>query len=424
MLVRSSDCIRNIAASNSVGAISVYGLLVRLVLLAYSIYHDLYVDHIKYTDIDYHVFTNGSKALVNQKSPYEDPEYRYPPLVAFLFVPNILLGTDLFGKLILIITDILCGHLIYRLNIHQGTDRIRSKIFLIVWLFNPVTLAISTRGSFEPVLTVLILSSVYLLISNELILAGLVYGLAIHLKLYPIIYSLCFYSYIIQRRPYLITQAKVIYWMKTISPGSNHLRFFISTIVSLSACCYVSYRCFGQDYIENSFIYHLKRKDLQHNFSVYFYLFRLLPQYQELLSSVAFVIQSIAILTISLVYFNLDTNRRVKSRKLCFSLFATTFLFVSLNKVCTSQYFSWYLTFMPLILDSLDIRLDHAGWIAMTWLLSQANWLLFAYLYEYRNFDVLDYVGNSSILFLMSNMWILSTLCNHFKPNLKYKKEI
>lgn len=424
MLVRLVDCLKTATASRSVGAISLYGLLVRLSLIAYSIYHDSYISHIKYTDIDYHVFTNGSRALVNHRSPYEDAEYRYPPLVALLFVPNILLGNDLFGKLALAFVDILCGYLNYRLNIHQGTDRLHSKLFLAIWLFNPVTLAISTRGSFEPILTLLILSTVYLLIGGKLISAGLLYGITIHVKLYPIIYSLCFYSYIIQKRPYLITQSKATYWLKTLSPGSNHLKFFISTLFSLSASCYVSYIYFGRDYIESSFIYHLKRKDLQHNFSIYFYLFRLLPQYQEHLSILAFVIQFLAVLAMSLIYFNLDTNRRVKSRKLCFSLFATTFLFVSLNKVCTSQYFSWYLTFLPLISGSLDIQLDQAIWIAVTWLLSQANWLFFAYLYEYRKFDVIDHVGNSSILFLMSNMWIMSTLCHHFNPTPKHKKDI
>lgn len=424
MLSHLTSGLRTVAATHSVWAILSYGLLLRLALLAYSVYHDTHVEHIKYTDIDYRVFTNGSEALVHSRSPYEDQEYRYPPLVALIFVPNVLLKTELYGKLLLIFGDIICGQLHYRLNIAQGTDRLHSKLFLVIWLFNPITLAISTRGSFEPVLSVLILGSVQSLISNQFVLGGLLYGITIHLKLYPIIYSLCFYSYIIQRRPYLITESKYVYWLKTIWPGLNHLKFFASTLTSLSLTCYISYLYFGQAYIDQSFIYHLKRKDLQHNFSIYFYLFRLLPDYQDQIGYVAFVIQFAAILGVSLFYFILDTNRRIKSRKLCFSLFATTFLFVSLNKVCTSQYFSWYLTFLPLILDSIDLGLGQAIWIAAAWLLSQANWLIFAYLYEFQKMDVINQVGNSSILFLMSNIWILSTLCQNFEPALKQKRAL
>lgn len=396
----------------SVEELLLFGYLIRLIAVIYSILHDETVSHIKYTDIDYHVFTNGSIALVDGKSPYRDIEFRYSPLVALFFSPNTL--NPHVGKFMLITADILCGHLQYRLNIYQGTHRLNSKLYLIIWLFNPLTIGISSRGSFEPIITLLILTSLYCLINNIYVLAGLVYGLSIHLKLYPIIYAVALYLYLIQKRPYLIVQSKLTYWLKTFSPNSSHLKFFISTGVSIVLSCYGSYSFYGKDYIEQSFIYHLRRKDLQHNFSAYFYLFKKFPNYQDELSVSAFSAQLIGISVITAIFSSFDTNRRIKLRKLTFSLFAVTFIFVSLNKVCTSQYFNWYLIFLPLILESLNLGACKLCLIILAWTSTQSVWLLFAYLYEYQGYNVIDYVGGSSFVFLVSNLLILFTLCYNF----------
>lgn len=406
------------ASNKSVERITLYGLILRLVALIYAITHDHYVDHIKYTDIDYHVFTNGSQAIIDNRSPFEDTEYRYSPIVALIFVPNILLNHH-YGKLLLIIVDILCSQIIYRLNIHQGTNRQNSKLFLILWLFNPMTIAISTRGSFEPIITLLVLLAIYLLINDNLILSGLIYGLSIHVKLYPVIYAVTFYGYMIQRKPYLITQSKPYYWLKTFSPTFSHIKFFLATLISALTSSYICYIYYGHEYLEQSFIYHMKRKDLQHNFSIYFYLFRIFPNCRDELSIIAFLAQFLSVAYISISYLAIDTNRRVKLRKLSFSLFGTTFLFVALNKVCTSQYFNWYLIFVPLILDSVKLETNRAYSLLAMWILSQVNWLLFAYLYEYQGYDIIDIVGNSSLLFLVSNLWIMTTLCKNFNVSPK-----
>lgn len=405
--------ILHLASIKSVGSLLLYGFIIRLIALSYSILHDKHVYHIKYTDIDYHVFTKGTKAILDGKSPYDDPEYRYPPIVALVFITNILLNLNS-GKLLLIFTDILCGQLLYTLNIYQGVHRINSKLFLIIWLFNPVTVAISTRGSFEPIITLLVIASIYLLIRGDTILAGLLYGLAIHIKLYPIIYSISLYFYIVQRKPYMKTQTKVYYWIKTLTPNFSHFKFFLSSGISLALSSYISYICYGHDYIEQSFLYHLRRKDVQHNFSVYCALFKLFPEYQDRVSTIAFAIQFFVVLLVSIIYISFSSNKRTRLRKLTFSLFAMTFLFVSLNKVCTSQYFNWYLIFLPLISESIKIKLSKALCLIKTWLLSQALWLFFAYLYEYQHQDVLSYVYISSVVFLASNLYIIVTLCDKF----------
>ena len=47
----------------------------RLVLLAYGAWQDAYLE-VKYTDLDYSVFTDGAELVVAGRCPYERPTYR------------------------------------------------------------------------------------------------------------------------------------------------------------------------------------------------------------------------------------------------------------------------------------------------------------------------------------------------------------
>ena len=65
-----------------------------------------------------------------------------------------------------------------------------------LWLFNPMTIVISARGSSDSLHSLAILASLYFLRTKNWVLAALIHGLgAIHLRLYPIIYlpSVFFY---------------------------------------------------------------------------------------------------------------------------------------------------------------------------------------------------------------------------------------
>lgn len=401
-------------ATKSEGTILFYGLVIRVIALIYCIYHDNHVDHIKYTDVDYHVFTNGSKAIVEGRSPFDDLEYRYTPVVALIFTPNIYANVHL-GKLLLIVADIIGGHLLYQLSIQQGTNRLKSKYYLALWMLNPMTVAISTRGSFEPILSLTILGSIHYLVKGKYALAGILYGLSIHFRIYPIIYCLTLYFYITVKRPYLTSEPRISYWLRTISPNTNHIKFFMASAISLILSSSISYKLYGHKYIEQSFLYHLRRKDLQHNFSPYFYMFRLYPKHQEIIGVIAFLAQFIGVTVVSGLNVSFDNNRRMRIRRLSFSLFTTTFIFVSLNKVCTSQYFIWYLIFVPLVLDSVDIGTRLKCLLGLTWTLTQVIWLVSAYLYEYQKMNTLHLVGCASLLFLVSNLWILRNFCSYFK---------
>lgn len=70
--------------------------VVRAVLICWAEYQDSRMA-VKYTDIDYVVFTDAARFVANGGSPYQRATYRYSPLLAYLVLPNIWLH-PVFGK--------------------------------------------------------------------------------------------------------------------------------------------------------------------------------------------------------------------------------------------------------------------------------------------------------------------------------------
>lgn len=66
------------------------GLIIRLIFIFISEYQDKYFS-IKYTDIDYYVYSDASQYLTENGSPYDRHTYRYTPILAYLMLPNVLI---------------------------------------------------------------------------------------------------------------------------------------------------------------------------------------------------------------------------------------------------------------------------------------------------------------------------------------------
>ena len=171
--------------------------ILRLVFIIYGEWQDRSMN-VKYTDVDYNVFTDAARHVVAGDSPYLRSTYRYTPLLAVVLTPNILLHS-LFGKLVFASLDIVAGYLIFMVLRQRGLSSTNAVWTCCVWLFNPLIIAVSTRGNAESLLAVLVLATILLISNGRITVAALFYGLAVHFKIVPIIYSLPFYLHVGER---------------------------------------------------------------------------------------------------------------------------------------------------------------------------------------------------------------------------------
>lgn len=164
-------------------------VLLRAVLLIYGHFQDTY-SPLKYTDIDYYVFTDAARYVWNGQSPYARDTYRYTPLLAWLLVPTAWPGCFVFGKVLFAFGDIVAGWLISR--ILQSSKNMSSGLairFASLWLLNPMVAQISTRGSSEGLLGVIVMALLWAVLEKKFLLAGSILGFAVHFKIYPFIYG-------------------------------------------------------------------------------------------------------------------------------------------------------------------------------------------------------------------------------------------
>ncbi|ELU43863.1 glycosyltransferase family 50 protein [Rhizoctonia solani AG-1 IA] len=287
--------------------------VLRIGLLVYGDYHDRH-SLLKYTDVDYRVFSDASYFIAHPSSnnsaqgilagvlPWNlgEATYRYTPLLALLMVPNGF-WHPAFGKAVFALCDLLVGIILYRISTRTGatfqpkstnpetkksvsaqqSHKVRRSAIVLIgalWLLNPMVANISTRGSAESVLGAMVIITHSLILSDRLDLAALMFGLSVHFKIYPIIYGASVLAWLDKQEPLQFS------WK---SLTRKRLRFtFISALSFLGLgglmfAMYVS-RClllrrtystdrWGHPFLEHTYLYHLTRRDHRHNFSPYFY---------------------------------------------------------------------------------------------------------------------------------------------------------
>jgi phosphatidylinositol glycan class M len=165
-------------------------ILFRLFLLVYGRWQDAH-SPLKYTDIDYLVFTDAARFVSQGQSPYDRATYRYTPLLAWILLPTSHHGWWFeFGKALFAVGDVVAGFLIYRiLRSAQGMESERALKFAAIWLLNPMVANISTRGSSEGLLAVIVIALLWAGLARRMVLAGALLGFAVHFKIYPFVYA-------------------------------------------------------------------------------------------------------------------------------------------------------------------------------------------------------------------------------------------
>lgn len=371
----------------------------RLLLLIYGTWQDTH-SALKYTDIDYAVFTDAARYVARGESPYARATYRYTPLLAWLLYPTswaegasasglgVGLGTETlwfsFGKILFSLSDILAGWLVYRLLVEgsgghgHGRQMNPPKALCYVsgaWLLNPMVANISTRGSSEGLLGVLVSGLLWAVLSGWVGLAGFLLGLGVHFKIYPFVYGVSVFWWLdgsqVEKdekdekdekgegedkkainaqkpKPILSLCLMMLEVKRLLTP--NRLRFTITALSTFFALNVAMYAIYDTPFLQHTYLHHLSRVDHRHNFSPYSTLLYLsaargggaggdggaggaggprggatgIP-----FESLAFIPQLLlSVFAIPLVLARKDLPG---------AMLAQTFAFVAFNKVCTSQ---------------------------------------------------------------------------------------
>lgn len=400
--------------------------LLRVIFLLYGLYQDTNTA-IKYTDIDYLVFTDAARSVSRSQSPYARETYRYTPLLAWLLLPTAwrtssqLGNAALFasGKILFAVADLAAGWLIERVlvtrpGVEHDTrmDPARARMFAAIWLLNPMVATISTRGSSEGLLAVLVMMLLWAVLSRRVALAGLLLGFGVHFKIYPFIYAPAIVWWMDGER---LGQGTAVRQQQTwsgrlkgfVTPA--RMRLTLISLITFFGLNVVMLSLYGSPFLLHTYFHHVTRIDHRHNFSPYnvqLYLASAAPTSAGLrIESVAFLPQLLlSCVLIPLAMAKVDLPA---------CMLAQTFAFVTFNKVCTSQYFLWYMIYLPLYLpNSSFLRDRRLGVIALSlWVVGQALWLQQGYKLEFLGESTfVPGLWLTSLAFFLVNCWILGVI--------------
>ncbi|KAK4508523.1 hypothetical protein PRZ48_002262 [Zasmidium cellare] len=388
-----------------------FAIALRAILLIYGRWQDTH-SPFKYTDIDYLVFTDAARFVSQYRSPYDRATYRYTPLLAWILYPTTWGGWWFeFGKGVFAVGDVVTGAMIWWiLRRHFGMDVRRAGQFASIWLLNPMVANISTRGSSEGLLAVLVVALLWAGLERRAGVAGALLGFGVHFKIYPFVYAAGFWWWFGERRRSVVEELNDVLGMVTRERGK---------LVGASAGTFMVFNvgmwyCYGMPFVEHSYTYHLTRIDHRHNFSVYNTMLHL--------SSLAggeggFKVESLAFIP-QLFLSVLAIPALLAKTDLASTMLAQTFAFVTFNKVCTSQYFLWYMVFLPFYLPfSTLLKKPRTGITALVlWVAGQALWLQQGYELEFNGQSTfVPGLWFTSVVFFLVNCWILGIVVDDVK---------
>ncbi|KAF5197999.1 Gpi mannosyltransferase [Thalictrum thalictroides] len=424
-------------------SVVIFSVVFRIVLIIYGEWQDTHME-VRYTDVDYLVFSDASSLMASGLSPYKRSTYRYSPLLAFILLPNSFIHRS-WGKFLFSASDILVGLFIRNILKLRGVPENLWLISMGAWLFNPFTFTIGTRGNCEPIVCAIVLWIIICIMNGyteldhspwihithnimhldgKVLQAAFWYGLVVHFRIYPIIYALPLVLILNPRNIQAGSKPSLQTWsgsQQKSNQGSNGkggvslfdsllpLRSLLTRerilfgLLSASVFFFWTYLFFylyQWEFLNEAFLYHLTRTDPRHNFSIYFYHIYLHHEHEFsiLEKLVSFLPQLMVQLVLIFCY----------TQDLPFCLFAQTVAFVAFNKVITAQYFVWFFCLLPLLLPWSNMNLRWEGLSCIfIWMGAQLHWLMWGYMLEFKGKNVFVQLWVAGLLFLAANTWVL-----------------
>lgn len=199
------------------------------------------------------------------------------------------------------------------------------------------------------------------------------------------------------------------------------------TLVAFTA---LFYQLYGYIFLFESYLYHVTRSDHRHNFSVYFYQMYLKSSltatsaqtlFDRSLAILAFLPQIVLMCMFYLVYWyqcsKKKDNIRYRQQQLFIAMFVVTFVFVTFNKVCTVQYFIWYMALLSFVVQRVREQNSKHEFgkksilvsviLVVAWMAGQGVWLSQGYELEFLGRQVFLNIWRAGLLFFMVNIVIL-----------------
>lgn len=432
----------------------------------------LLVPGVAYTDIDYHVFTDAAAYIQQGQSPYQRTTYRYTPFLASLLAWLPHYRTT--ARYLFCIADNLCGWIVVKFRRqqqrrrneqqqhHQQETTKQRRLSIISpdledalwWLYNPLAINICTRGSAEslqvllPVLLTLWMieslqqqktssssssnsnsptTTSHLYYYGTVLLAGMVHGVAMHSKIYPVIYTLSFLTALVPKNQTSTSVDAgdgglirfIVGWVQRILLSPPALLFGFVSVLTFIGLTWLAVHWYGQEALHEGLLYHFGRVDHRHNFSMHWYWIYLARAAAAAVTNdeneedndVGTFFLSLAgrLLFLPQVVLLVYSSLVIAPQNLSLALFVQTFLFVAHNKVITGQYFTWYLCLLPLC--SSCMRLTRRVQTAIGFLFfSLVCWWTSAYCLEMQGMAVHRLVWLASVLFFGAQVNLLSAL--------------
>lgn len=296
--------------------------------------------------------------------------------------------------------------ILYNRGVSSATVRC---VCIGLWLYSPFTATISTRGNGEAIVVCMLMGLVYMLEKRRVVLAAVLYGLAVHWRIYPIVFAPSILIHLAHDSS-IGKEKKSNVWnvFRTYVSVDGLVFGVLSGLVFLFLGGAMHW-FYGMEFLEETYLYHLSRVDPRHNFSPYFY-----PAYLRA-GSVDGLDDTGMWFSMAGLAMQLFVSHRVASTDIAMAFMIQSMAFVCFNKVSTAQYFVWYLSWLPLVLPQLlkhGGRRENRGLIAaaIAWPLGLAHWLGWAYMLEFQGYPVHLFVWGAGIVFFAINVWCITSL--------------